>query len=83
MSTTKPTLTELLRAGLLAQLNVVSMREISRQTGVPESILSRFIRGRQSLRLPFAEALAGYLRITFTMRGPNKARRGLKSKGRE
>jgi hypothetical protein len=74
MSKTNPTLTEVLLAALVAQLNIVSMRKIGRESGVPQPVLSRFIRGRQSLRLPYAEALCAYLGIRHVVEPTRKRR---------
>ena len=58
--TNQSTLTELLRESLA---QVVSIREVERDTGVQRSSLARFMAGTQSLRLDKADALAAYFGI--------------------
>ena len=83
MSTSKPTtLTELLRAGLAATVRTVSLRSVARESGVPAPVLSRFVRGRQSLMLPYVEKLCAFLGITHKMQLP-KRRAARKPQGRE
>ena len=60
--------------GLAERAEAVSLRAVERETGVPNPVLSRFLRGRQSLRLAYVERLCEYLGIAFTMRRP-KGRR--------
>lgn len=46
-----------------------SLYAVSRATGVQEDSLSRFVRGRQSLRLDKADALAEYFGIEVRRKG--------------
>jgi len=82
MNTSKPTsLTELLRAGLAARSKAVSLRQIGREAGVPGPVLSRFTRGRQSLKLPYVEKLCECLGITHTMKPPKSWQQRPSKKG--
>lgn len=75
MSNPKPTtLTELLKAGLADRFREVSLRQIGRETGIPQPVLSRFLSGGRALSLRHAETLCAYLGIVHTMRPPKSRR---------
>lgn len=46
--------------------------EVSRATGIPTSVLSRFARSETSLRGDIADTLADYLGLELTKRKPTK-----------
>ena len=59
MSKSKPTITDVLKAAI--EQSGKSRYQISMQTGVMQTSLSRFMRGGTSLRLDKADKLAAYL----------------------
>ena len=63
-----PTLTEQLRAALLASDK--TRYRISISTGIDQSVLSRFARGRGGLTLSTADLLADALDLELTPRPP-------------
>jgi len=54
------TMTDVLRKALA---DSESVRAVSRATGVPQCSLSRFVVGKQSLRLDMADRLAAYFGV--------------------
>ncbi len=70
MARTTGTMTELLRAALLA---APSLNAIEKATGVRRQTLAWFMRGEQvSIHLASADALADYFGIVCTMRAAPK-----------
>ena len=55
----KPTLTDVLRAAI--EQSGLTRYRIAKETGIPESHLGRFVRGKMSVRLDKADKLAAYL----------------------
>ena len=55
----KPTMTDVLRAAV--QKSGVTQYKIGQDTGILTTALGRFMRGKSSLRLDKADALAAYL----------------------
>lgn len=60
------TMTELLREALA---EVESLRAVARDAGLDQAALSRFAKGKQSLRLDLADKLAAYFGIECTRKG--------------
>jgi len=52
----------------------VSRYEISKRTGIEQSVLSRFMNGRVGFTLETLDALADYLQFSLTSKGPRKAK---------
>lgn len=48
-----------------------SLYSISIATGIDKAALGRFVRGKQSLRLDRADALAAHLGLVLTKKGSN------------
>ncbi len=71
----KTTMTDALRRALA---DCESVRAVSRATGVPQCSLSRFVTGKQSLRLDMADRLAEYFGVEV-----HPPRRGSRRKGRK
>jgi len=65
-------MTDLLREALTRS---ASLRAVERATGVKRQSLMKFARGRQSLRLDKADALAAHFRIECRRKGRRDGRR--------
>jgi len=68
----QPAMTELLREALA---ECESVRAVTRATGVAQACLSRFLAGKQSLRLDMADRLARYFGIV-SRRPKRRQRKG-------
>jgi len=64
------TMTEVLRRAILE--GGVSLLQLSKQTGVERASLSRFVHGKNSLRLDIADKLAAHFGLTLTPAGETK-----------
>jgi plasmid maintenance system antidote protein VapI len=71
MATANP-ITDVLRRAILD--SGLSLLHIAKETGVQRASLSRFVRGKNSLRLDVTDKLATYfgLRLMTTGKKPNK-----------
>ena len=64
------TVTERLRAAIRsAELNGVTRYRLSKETGVPNSVLSRFVRGERGLDGATIDRLAAHLGLTLEQTG--------------
>lgn len=76
MTTRQPTITEVLRQRLIAEVDSgVSLREIETETNVIRQSLARFIREEQSLRLDMADRLAAYFGLELKPATKQKGRK--------
>jgi ribosome-binding protein aMBF1 (putative translation factor) len=50
----------------------VSRYRIAKQTGIEQSVLSRFMHGRMGFTLETLDALADYLQFDLTSKGPKQ-----------
>ena len=65
-----PTVSDRLRAAIAAA--PVTRYRIAQETGVSQSILSRFASGERGLDLTSVDRLAAYLELDLVPRDPNK-----------
>ena len=67
------TISDQLRAAIAAAAEVgISRYRISRETGVEQSALSRFVHGKQGLDLSSIDRLAAYLGLELVVKAESK-----------